>query len=111
MLYEFHRSQNARRPGCVHASYLLGGIRKPQTSFSTNGANGRDGEDVLMQNSSFLSSSMPEQEEEVEKIAVTTITLAREEDLEGVFVTVLVHDRLMMLQEDRLIRRSRQKSL
>ncbi len=86
MLYEFHRTQNARKPGCLHASYLVGGVRKPQTNSSTNGINGRNGEDISMQSSSFLSSSMPEQEEEIEKIPVTTITLAREEDLEGVSV-------------------------
>ncbi|KAJ0385551.1 hypothetical protein COL922a_006129 [Colletotrichum nupharicola] len=28
MLYEFHRSQNAMRPGTIHATYLIYGIRK-----------------------------------------------------------------------------------
>ncbi len=96
MLYDFHRTQNARKPGCLHASYLVGGVRKLQTNASMNGINGEDGGDISMQNSSFLSSSMPEQEEEIERIPVTTITLAREEDLDGVSVIVLVHHWLII---------------
>ncbi|KAK0745033.1 DNA polymerase subunit Cdc27 [Apiosordaria backusii] len=36
MLYEFHRSQNAKRPGSVHATYLIYGVK--HNSNSQNGA-------------------------------------------------------------------------
>jgi len=90
MLYDFHRSQNARKLGSIHATYLLCGIRKPEIPSTTNG-NGKitngDG-DVPMSDISFLSSSMPGQDVEstAETIPVTTIILAKEEDLEGGFV-------------------------
>lgn len=90
MLYDFHRFQNARKPGSIHATYLLCGTRKPETPPTTNGngniTNG-DG-DVPMSDISFLSSSMPGQDVDsaVETIPVTTVILVKEEDLEGGFV-------------------------
>lgn len=42
-----------------------------------------DGEDAHMQSSPFMSSSMLQQEDEEEHLAVKTVTLCREEDLEG----------------------------
>lgn len=83
MLFEFHRNQNARKPGSVHATYLISGYRKAAAPRQTNKTHSQDGEDSFMGGSSFLSSSMPEQDLETEKIPVTSITLAGEEDLEG----------------------------
>ncbi|KAK4651693.1 hypothetical protein QC762_601245 [Podospora pseudocomata] len=37
MLYEFHRTQNAKRPGSVHATYLIYGVK-----YNTNSQNGGD---------------------------------------------------------------------
>ena len=90
MLFDFHRSQNARKPGSIHATYLLCGTHKPETSSTANGNGSTTNgvEDIPMSDISFLSSSMPGQEvqSEVETIPVTTVTLAKEEDLEGRFV-------------------------
>lgn len=90
MLYDFHRSQNARKPGSIHATYLLCGTYTPEKSSATNGKSSATnaGGDVPMSDISFLSSSMPGQEVETEfeTIPVTTILLVKEEDLEGGFV-------------------------
>jgi len=94
MLYEFHRSQNGRKPGSIHATYLLCGTRKFEAPSITNGnGNIKNGDgDVPMSDISFLSSSMPGQdvETEMETIPVTTVILAKEEDLEGGFVDYLL---------------------
>lgn len=81
MLFEFHRQQNAKKPGSIHATYLLCGIRrKEETSAITVE---KDGDDVHMQNSPFMS-SMPHMEGEQEVTAVQTIILVKEEDLDKV---------------------------
>ncbi|KAF2800114.1 hypothetical protein K505DRAFT_264560 [Melanomma pulvis-pyrius CBS 109.77] len=85
MLYEFHSNQNAKKPKSVHATYLITG-RKGDFKH-TNGTNGRDGEDTLMQSSppymSSIPSSMPEPEEPSEIVVPkTSIVLVREEELE-----------------------------
>jgi DNA polymerase delta subunit 3 len=87
MLFDFHQKQNARKPNSIHATYLITGRqRKPE---HTNGANGRDGMDVDMGRSPFMS-SMPEPEEPAEEpIKETTIILVREEELQSV-LSVLV---------------------
>ena len=83
MLFDFHRTQNARKPGSLHATYLIAGQRKTTQLSQTKGTHTQDGENSLMAGSSFMSSSMPDQEVEKEKIPITSITLAGEEDLEG----------------------------
>ena len=77
MLYEFHRTSNARKSGATHATYLLSGTRKAERQ--TNGL-ASQGEDSFMADSSFMS-SVPEQDEQTTKI--TSITLVQEEELEG----------------------------
>lgn len=84
MLYEFHRIQNSRKPGAIHATYLLVGQRKPDTTKPANGVS----QDTDMANTSFLSSSMPEQEQQKILVPVTSIILVCEEELEG----PLTHD-------------------
>jgi len=85
MLYEFHQTQNAKRPNSVHATYLLTGRKRPQ--ITPNGMHRKDGEDISMK-SSPLPSSLPVSESghEVEQIPTTTVTLVKEENLEGMFV-------------------------
>ncbi|KAF1956015.1 hypothetical protein CC80DRAFT_526094 [Byssothecium circinans] len=81
MLYEFHKKQNTKKPDSVHATYLLTG--KKRTSERTNDVNGKDGEDVAMRSSPFMS-SMPEPDEPVEEpVLKTSIVLVREEELES----------------------------
>lgn len=84
MLFEFHRKQTAKKPGCVHATYLLAGLKNPPPSQESNGVEAQDGEDSIMQSSPFVS-SLPENggAHEEETLPVLTITLAREADLEG----------------------------
>lgn len=88
MLYEFHTTQNAKKPRTVHATYLLTGKkRSAQHTNGTNGVNVRDEEDTMMASSppymSSIPSSMPEAEEPVEMpVLQTYIVLVREEELE-----------------------------
>ncbi|KAF2708781.1 hypothetical protein K504DRAFT_288921 [Pleomassaria siparia CBS 279.74] len=86
MLYEFHSSQNTKKPNSVHATFLLTG-RRPNSEY-TNGTNGRNGEDTIMQSSppymSSIPSSMPEPEElPTAPVHKTSIVLVREEELEN----------------------------
>jgi DNA polymerase delta subunit 3 len=83
MLFDFHQNQNARKPNSIHATYLIAGRqRKPEHA---SGANGKDGEDVSMRSSPFMS-SMPEPEEPArEPVKETTIILVREEELQSVW--------------------------
>lgn len=87
MLYEFHRTQNARKPGSLHATYLLCGQRKPEQEHQTKGTHQKEDGDVAMGEDSYMSSSLPgqdhEEEDQPEDIPVISITVAREEHLEG----------------------------
>jgi DNA polymerase delta subunit 3 len=88
MLYEFHTSQNAKKPRSIHATYLLTGKKRDAVHTNgINGTNGRDGEDTTMASSppymSSIPSSMPNAEEPVEMpVPKTSIVLVREEELE-----------------------------
>lgn len=83
MLYDFHQRQNAKKPGAIHATYLLSGTKRPEEPIPLNGNAKKDGEDDYMQSSPFMSSSMPQLEEGTGESSVLSITLVREEDLEG----------------------------
>jgi hypothetical protein len=100
MLFEFHKKQNAKKPKSVHATYLLTG--KKHTSEHTNGINGKDGDDMVMRSSPFMS-SMPEPEEPEEApISKTSIVLVREEELESMWKSV-------MYMRDKTADRTRQR--
>ncbi|TLS27136.1 hypothetical protein PpBr36_04613 [Pyricularia pennisetigena] len=73
MLYEFHKSQNERKPGAIHATYLVYGVKSNEDSL--HGRSQPDG-DIEM------ASSMPEVEENSEQVPVFTVTLVKEENLE-----------------------------
>lgn len=77
MLYEFHRSQNAKRPGTVHATYLVYGTKKALVVQSPH-QNGSDG-DIEM------SSSAPEVESLAEVVPTSTLSLIPEEQLKGAY--------------------------
>jgi DNA polymerase delta subunit 3 len=90
MLYDFHRTQNARKPGSIHATYIVAGTRRPEVPSPSNGnaTSSKTGGDAVMSDMSFPS-SMPDHDDaetDVEVIPVTTVTLVKEEDLEGRFV-------------------------
>lgn len=65
MLYDFHNCQNTQKANSIHATYLVYGTKSP--------ANDQSDDDVEM------TSSMPEPEE----TPVSTLTLVREEELNG----------------------------
>ncbi|KAL2137437.1 hypothetical protein VTI74DRAFT_58 [Chaetomium olivicolor] len=74
MLYEFHRSQNVKRPGAVHATYLVYGTKKAVGELSQNGSDG----DVEM------TSSAPEHDSFPEAVPTSTLSLVPEEQLREV---------------------------
>lgn len=98
MLFEFHKTQNARKPKSVHATYLVTGT--PRITAHANGSKQRKGEDTDMRSSPFIS-SMPDPEEDEDSdyaaesddentpapkgVKETQILLVREEELEGTF--------------------------
>jgi DNA polymerase delta subunit 3 len=86
MLYEFHRQQNGKKPGTVHATYLISGTKRNVEHLVTNGGSKKDGEDEYMQSSPFMSSSIPQPEEGTGESSVLSISLTREEDLESTIV-------------------------
>jgi DNA polymerase delta subunit 3 len=75
MLYEFHRSQNARRLGAVHATYLVYGTKTAADGPPAK-QNGEDG-DIDM------TSSAPEIEYLAETVPTFTLSLVPEERLKG----------------------------
>ncbi|KAK4165185.1 DNA polymerase subunit Cdc27 [Cladorrhinum sp. PSN259] len=69
MLYEFHRAQNAKRPGTVHATYLIYGVQKgSQVQYGPDG-------DIEM------TSSPPYAESITDVVQSFSLSLVREEDL------------------------------
>lgn len=82
MLYEFHRQQNVKKPGTVHATYLIGGTKQVEDAEAMNGIK-KDGEDEYMQSSPFMSSSMPQPDQGTGESSTLTISLTREEDLDS----------------------------
>lgn len=99
MLYEFHRIQNGKKPGSVHATYLLSGTKREEAR-ATNGEAKDDDEDVHMQSSPFMSSSMPQPEETAPAVPILSITLVREEDLEGEAISQPMDGRMLTSQSD-----------
>lgn len=75
MLFDFHQWQNGKRPGSVHATYLVYGTKKdehasPQPQTSPDG-------DVEMM------SSMPDPEENDDVVPVLTLSVVPEDELKG----------------------------
>jgi len=91
MLFEFHRQQNAKKPGIIHATYLLSGTKREEleTPPISEPISEKDGEDDHMQSSPFMGSSLPQPEEETVSISTITISLVREEDLAGTVPSIL----------------------
>ncbi|PQE26640.1 hypothetical protein CJF31_00010584 [Rutstroemia sp. NJR-2017a BVV2] len=96
-LFEFHRIQNAKKPGTIHATYLISGTKRKEAAVTSNGHE-KDGEDSVMQSSPFQS-SMPQPEDTVqEESSVLTITLVPEEDLDSKALSI-VHQDLQLLSD------------
>ncbi|KAL4787997.1 DNA polymerase subunit Cdc27 [Aspergillus varians] len=89
MLFDFHHHENSKKPSSVNATYILTGVPKA-IEPATNGAaaNGKDSdEDDIMPSSPYISSSMPNQDAATDQIPVSSVLLAREEDLEDAKAT------------------------
>jgi len=83
MLYDFHHRQTAKKPESVHATYLITGTRKSGSATVANGTQGHDGDDSSMRSSPFMSTMPGQTDGEEENIPVTSVLLAKEEDLDG----------------------------
>lgn len=95
MLYDFYTTENARKPNCVHATYVVTGFRKPSTS--TKGKEGSDGgsREMEMQCSPFDSSFPGTQtivseegegrKKKEEELMLKVVELCQEEELDGEF--------------------------
>lgn len=77
MLYDFHRTENAKKPNSVNATYLISGIRRPPQQPAQT-----DGDDTVMQSSPYMS-SLPQPDDAERPVQTVSYVLAREEDLEG----------------------------
>ncbi|KAJ8067777.1 hypothetical protein OCU04_003378 [Sclerotinia nivalis] len=82
MLFEFHRVQNAKKPGTIHATYLIAGTKRKQAPTAIEVE--KDGEDYYMPSSPFVGSSMPQPDGGTGQGSILSITLAREEDLDTI---------------------------
>ena len=70
-------------PSSVYATYLVSGKQYiPDGSTAVNQIQ-EDGEDAVMQSSPFMSSPVPLQDKGGDQASINVITLAGEEDLEG----------------------------
>ena len=115
MLYEFHRTQNARKANSVHATYLVTGTPKVswptqdgESSSQAKQPNGvshpsqdAEGDSLMQDNDSFtLSSSLPGSSQpdgsqakgtgktaDNDEVKVTSMVLVQEEDLECMFTS------------------------
>jgi len=84
MLFEFHQKQNAKKPGSVHATYLITGTRLPPKPQQLNASGSQDSEDAVMQSSPPIpiSSAPQAPEDDVEPVPIRSILLVREEHLQ-----------------------------
>lgn len=83
LLYDFYHYQSSRKPGSVHATYLVSGTQARLGETSANGVGQSNFEDAHMQSSPFMSSSIPPGDDAEEQPSVKVIALVREQDLEG----------------------------
>lgn len=91
MLYDFHRSENAKKPHSVNATYLIVGV--PSRGAKNPAPNGTadDGDAEMTEGSSFMmSSQLQDLSLDGEpgsygsaSVSVTTVALVREDELDG----------------------------
>lgn len=93
MLYDFHTTENGRKPNCVHATYIVTGFRKPRPSVKGKGGGDGESKDMEMQCSPFDSSfpgtqtTIPSEGEKRKekggKLMFRVVELCQEEELDG----------------------------
>ena len=81
MLFDFHARENSKKPGSVHATYLVSGVQSKKAILNSSVA--EINEDVHMQSSPFMGSSAPRQDVEKEPSTVKVMTLVQEQHLHG----------------------------
>jgi len=83
MLFDFHHKQNAKKPGSVHATYLITGTRTPPKPQKQVNADTQDGEDAVMQSSPPIPNSSAPQapEDDADPTPVRSVLLVKEEHL------------------------------
>lgn len=84
MLFDFHKTENGKKPNSISASYLISGVQATQKFPAANGGT-KDGEDTVMRSSPYMS-SMPQPEEKEASTRTKVFVLAREEDLDGEYL-------------------------
>jgi DNA polymerase delta subunit 3 len=84
MLYDFHRKQNSKKPGSVHATYIVSGTKTVTQTSPIQSQSQQNGEDSVMQSSPPLPSSsmQPNDEEATTVVRIHSVMLVKEEDLE-----------------------------
>ncbi|RAH49912.1 uncharacterized protein BO95DRAFT_459858 [Aspergillus brunneoviolaceus CBS 621.78] len=88
MLYDFHHNENNKKPNSVNATYILTGVQKaPEPATSANGFQSSADTDDIPPSSPYISSSMPNQDGDADEVAISSILLVREEDLEDAKAT------------------------
>ena len=79
MLFDFHKTQNAKQSQSVHATYVVSGLRRQAVE-----APAKDGDDTVMNSSPFPSSyKMSSAPQETPETVIRSISFAREEELKG----------------------------
>jgi DNA polymerase delta subunit 3 len=83
MLFDFHQKQNAKKPGSVHATYLITGTRTPPKPQQQAKADTQDGDDAVMQNCPPIPNSSAPQapEDDTDPTPVRSVLLVKEEHL------------------------------
>lgn len=87
LLYEFYHHQSSRKPGSVHATYLLSGKQSKLGQTSATGVGQSSFEDAHIQSSPFMSSAIPPGDDAEAVPSVMVIALVREQDLDGKICT------------------------
>ena len=80
ILFDFQRTENAKNPGSVNATYILTGVQKSYEANGTQDSQDRNGNETL-QSSPFMDSSQPSHASS--GVQRSSIILAREGDLDG----------------------------
>lgn len=82
MLYDFHHKQNSKKPGSVHATYLISGTKRAVQINSIRSQG--DGDDTVMRSSPPLpSSSIPQPDHDTAAATpIRSIMLVKEEHLD-----------------------------
>lgn len=74
MLYDFHKSQNDKRPGSLHATYLVYGTKKAPVKVEES-----DGDVKMTDSQSSEEMHVPFSDE----VPTYTLSIVKEEQLQG----------------------------